>query len=1355
MGPKTGKPDKPGKGRNRPGEGAPQASVVEFGLPQSVIASLQAIAARSTQDLWASPAAIPGDLTVEQQHSRQATASYKLSKRIAGDSKAKDDLAAALATWVNTIGLHLAGLVQRVRALGDKIDEDLMEACREMEATLSGLPSSTTQEKIQAASSKLGPVWTQPQAEEILRLASALRAFSVVPGMATGSGCLGAPAAGTRVEGVLSTGRSVFPGVVSGTVAPSAVSAPLAPPPAPAIAVTDPLGEGAAHVMEGARQRRWKRGNVALPHRPSKSPRREDPGALAAMGTDFGRSDASAPWLGIATGRTPEGPRRPAMTELSEDAELWPDPASVSALAPVSWHGAWTQAMTFILANGGEFIGELDSSPEQDAVWPLQSDPTAVAAVQSEAASFWTALGAAIDSNSEAQIPGIVLVCQELLQRIRLCPAALPGIQQGVVVALQTTLGNILDYQQYGPATAQETYASGRPGQLLSFDSEIYRRIRWRGLARHCCQAFYHVLSLGVGWGGSAVQVYRQGTWNGQPVYTTGGEYSVLSVSKCRYPSMLMIVHTVFSCTHGRVAWYQCTLPVDLRPVGGNIQVLSARRDHACVDVVRRALLAQGLPSEQAVLLRTSKGWFSPASFLLLLPELDSFQVWPITASSVEAIEGDSLPSVVSDDWFRVSLPYTQGSEAALHDTAGSNAVVIYSNGLFFTQAPSFADHLTLRSSVLHTFLASAPGDPTVPLHFARLLPPLDNLPPVQFVAMFCHDGLPPALVDLRPLGGALHVFGASMYDTPATRIQTAISQGGDPSVNRPLTSRLVSGELLVLHREVIVNPFVALQGQPPLPIVVVARRDNIASGFRTADPHHAVSDEEDEHDEVSPSPLEVSRGWGFQEGVPFQVPADRVSDWEEQVVPGLADVNAHYRLAYRLALPDSLTQLSWTTASGMPGSFFKATDLSFSSGQFRKLMSVGQLQHLPSPLFDTGTLPRKQDVRQQLVFSTVDGRDPHLPTCSYGFDGEPDLDSTAGRFDEALPIGSTSGFLPRTIGLLGRCIQRVAHLLHLPSGVAPPTPFWLLHFRGRGAVVAVVAPGFDWALVAQQAAEIFGGDFFLKSAFGVQHCGRVFPYGTQLPVPPHGAIISLVRMTQPSGAGFSTWDAPREAYYIPQFNYDICRGPLFEPAILASGPTVPPTRSDARRTSVPASDVSDPHAHSSMADLSVQLAAVTRQVSQLTARLEEAGVLEARAGTADPASTEEPLAVTTAEATNDPWTRVEQWGDSRAATTRCSNRLDHALVFLWVANRFGFLPGLLASLTLARAVDDEPVEPAEPSAPSSPSYSGVQPPTPDTTVEGEGLASTVRASDDAGASILLFRCRARLMKMSHLLTVA
>ncbi|CAE7776247.1 unnamed protein product [Symbiodinium sp. CCMP2592] len=418
----------------------------------------------------------------------------------------------------------------------------------------------------------------------------------------------------------------------------------------------------------------------------------------------------------------------------------------------------------------------------------------------------------------------------------------------------------------------------------------------------------------------------------------------------------------------GRVAWYQCTLPVDLRPVGGNIQVLSARRDHACVDVVRRALLAQGLPSEQAVLLRTSKGWFSPASFLLLLPELDSFQVWPITASSVEAIEGDSLPSVVSDDWFRVSLPYTQGSEAALHDTAGSNAVVIYSNGLFFTQAPSFADHLTLRSSVLHTFLASAPGDPTVPLHFARLLPPLDNLPPVQFVAMFCHDGLPPALVDLRPLGGALHVFGASMYDTPAMRIQTAISQGGDPSVHRPLTSRLVSGELLVLHREVIVNPFVALQGQPPLPIVVVARRDNIASGFRTADPHHVVSDEEDEHDEVSPSPLEVSRGWGavpssvcllvacqgrlrcvlgviwlrissamvpgFQEGVPFQVPADRVSDWEEQVGPGLADVNAHSRLAYRLALPDSLTQLSWTTASGM---FFLQGNRPFF--QFRELL--------------------------------------------------------------------------------------------------------------------------------------------------------------------------------------------------------------------------------------------------------------------------------------------------------------------------------------------------------------------------------------------------------------------------------
>ena len=96
-----------------------------------MVISLQSISSRATQDLWGSTALTAEDLTAEQL-ARRRSSTGKLTKRIAGNMKAKADLTAALAQWFSQISQHLMGLVGRVRAIGTKVDEDLTAAVQEM-----------------------------------------------------------------------------------------------------------------------------------------------------------------------------------------------------------------------------------------------------------------------------------------------------------------------------------------------------------------------------------------------------------------------------------------------------------------------------------------------------------------------------------------------------------------------------------------------------------------------------------------------------------------------------------------------------------------------------------------------------------------------------------------------------------------------------------------------------------------------------------------------------------------------------------------------------------------------------------------------------------------------------------------------------------------------------------------------------------------------------------------------------------------------------------------------------------------------------------------------------------------------
>ncbi|CAE7285224.1 unnamed protein product [Symbiodinium microadriaticum] len=421
------------KGRGKGAEGTQQVSKVEFALPPAMVTSLQAITSRSTQDLWGMPTSVPGDLSVEQQAQRRASAVGKLSKRISGDLKAKEELYNSLQQWVVTLAIHLAGLVQRVRALGDKVDADLMEALGEMRTALEQQPSLTTAEQVATATEAVGkPIWNVIQEQEVLRIAAALRAFSVVE----------VPARPAETESEISFGGA--PTSSQGSLLVPA-SAPVG-----SMRGDGPLVQGTdfhrtgAHVapdtsMAGdavARPSRWKRSRGAEGSRPSKSPRRSEPPAT--------------PWPATATGMTPEALQRDTATPILDG------PGPTGGGGPLSWESAWRQLLLFALEQGGSLIGETTRDTPQDAVLPLQDTADHRQDVMEFAEAAWQAMLSFRDGDGTEAFAPLCLRLQELLNQLRMCPSSLSGARQGAVLLAQVTVGNILDPFSFAPSTAQE-----------------------------------------------------------------------------------------------------------------------------------------------------------------------------------------------------------------------------------------------------------------------------------------------------------------------------------------------------------------------------------------------------------------------------------------------------------------------------------------------------------------------------------------------------------------------------------------------------------------------------------------------------------------------------------------------------------------------------------------------------------------------------------------------------------------------------------------------------------------------------------------------------------------------------------
>ena len=424
-------------GKTKSEERAPTTKL-EFGYPPDLTNALKAISDRATQDLWQSPGGSGGgEPTAEQIAQRHANMIHRLSKRIAGDVRAKEALRTALGQWTASLGHHLAALVARVKAISQKLDDDLSEACQEMQSA--AVVSVASQEKITHAQAQLGPTWTAVQEQEIFRIAGALRAFGTVH-PATGALSLdtanmdvsSAGAATTATDTLADITRDLQNVPMSPASMSSSMTLGAAPP--PHSHVPGPVGAAAPEV----RVTRWKRPARGHNERPGKSPRREVP----------------PPWTSVATGRTPDAAPRVAATLIDDDEELLP--VHVPPSGSLSWFTSWLHVMSFAVNQGSDLIGELSTNAEQEAMLPLHPDVQIEDATVAQADALWLELGHMTTAPQERQMDGLYARLREFLQLVRLCPNALPRLRQGLMLALQMTLGHVLDPYSYAPSTAQE-----------------------------------------------------------------------------------------------------------------------------------------------------------------------------------------------------------------------------------------------------------------------------------------------------------------------------------------------------------------------------------------------------------------------------------------------------------------------------------------------------------------------------------------------------------------------------------------------------------------------------------------------------------------------------------------------------------------------------------------------------------------------------------------------------------------------------------------------------------------------------------------------------------------------------------
>ncbi|CAE7260484.1 unnamed protein product, partial [Symbiodinium sp. KB8] len=527
--PSTSKGTAKGKVKND----APQASTIDFGLPPSVATALQSIATRTTQDLWATSAFQNEALTAEQLAQRRSNQAVKLSKRITGDTKAKHEMRTALAEWFSRISQHLVGLTGRVRAISNRLDEDLTMAVQEMQQYLIEQPSASTEEQLAAANRAMGPTWSAIQEPEVVRLAASLKAFGVVQ----------------PEPAVLSASSSAAPPTMSFRTADQGSEMSFGEGGAAEMTPAEPNHISRPPPLVTTQGPRWKRRASVTGQRPSKSPRRE-PHA------------SDAPWCATATGRTPEGLKRSPVINLAEDdQELLPDLGTTPpTLGPsMTWLQSWQQLASFAVEYGAEYIGALCVDEAQNAAIPLPDPVEDLVAVTDKAEQVWQSLRDCVAKKSEQEVFPVCTALYQVLQLLRQHPTALPQ-----------------DPPPSEPTfTASPDHAVGPTHpvrDLCVFDTSASGPI--------CCQ----------------VEVRMQGVFLYNAICVALAHDRLTSRCHNLRSSLPGLPSEQYVISSTLQHWSEVTTPVDLRPLGGRITTHAFPCTATGRDVLTHAAAVQLLP---------------------------------------------------------------------------------------------------------------------------------------------------------------------------------------------------------------------------------------------------------------------------------------------------------------------------------------------------------------------------------------------------------------------------------------------------------------------------------------------------------------------------------------------------------------------------------------------------------------------------------------------------------------------------------------------------------------------------------------------------------------------------------------
>ncbi|CAE7725185.1 unnamed protein product [Symbiodinium sp. CCMP2592] len=827
------------------GEQTSQQSRIEFGLPQTVVQAVQSISTRATQDLW-STASMPFlEGTAEQNLQKRTNMTNKLAKRLAGNSRAKSDMALALQTWFVQIGQHAAGLLAQVRAIGQRLDADTEVAANEMREILAEQPSESTSQQVERT-------FVRDDGQAVPT------AVGLSSGHLFGAGLMdqgseasfGGPHGGQ--EGFATRGNIGVPAGFAGLLTPEPTGPTLIAGDGGCMGPRPPVTVSAdAGLSSGGR---WRKRSGVIHERPSKSPRRDV---------------ITSPWHKEATGLTPETVPRPAQTLIAEGEVELSSPATRPAA--MSWTQAWLYMLRFAVDNGDAVIGEVATSDTQDLAMPLQKDGLEPAVVVAAAEKVWQDLVQLLrePSTTSDMTASLYHSLAQILHHIRSSPGALGQVRQGLVVAAQLSAGNLLDPFSFAPATAQEwlfpnmLIERGEPlkGFIAAAMAEEHhlrallmlpclftsqelipcapegslgpaeRRIAKSG-GTPCCELRAHsrppLISpkmqrqwkvLGLMWllcsPVQAAQVWPVRRFGEHTVYATGSVPDTRAVSDlapasvagtpCMVPALQQAPTALRDIAVFAPQADTCpvVLQVDERVHGALLfrwigVALGFRTDYW---LFRRQIeLLPSLPPEQYVVSAWSQAWHQISI--------------PVTAQA----QGCMLPQLSLEDVFSASLSLPSTDESAFHHASGHNAVIITPFQLQYVHTPHFAAAEDIRISALQGVLGSVSDG--VP--FLRILPPLAHLPAVQFVTLPSRAARQPTVLDLRPVGGGIHVVACDSGDSPEVRLRTGVDAFGAPLVGEVILREQDQGRLLFLHQERQVAPDMPLHVEGAVALVVL-----------------------------------------------------------------------------------------------------------------------------------------------------------------------------------------------------------------------------------------------------------------------------------------------------------------------------------------------------------------------------------------------------------------------------------------------------------------------------------------------------------------------------------------------------